>query len=475
VGATLPAGSRHGRPRGLAWLVLLFVVSLPAVTARIYASDEAQYFAYLRSLWFDRDVSFENEYQHFYDAGITRNAGFHETFLERTTEAGRRINFATIGCAILWAPFYAAADVTARVAGYDADGYSPPYVAAVSYASALYGFLALVVAVATARRLAGDRARLGEEAPLAALAVWLGTPLVFYMYVAPPMSHATSAFAVAVFVYAWVRVRERWTPGGFAVLGALAALVAMVREQDAFFVVGPAVDLGAWFVRADAASRKRALIGMAAGSAAFAVCYLPQALAYMALNGHLGPTRLVARKMTWTAPHALEVLWSVKHGFLVWTPLAALAIAALAWLPRAARGRPRAGIFALALVAAVAAQVYVAGSVESWTVAGAFGQRRFIALSALLVLGVASGLAVAGRWGRRAWMAAIVLGVWWNLGLMAQFGAGTMNRQKLEPATLAYTTFLVLPRELPSLAWRYAFDRRSFYKPRSDAPAEGRP
>ena len=51
--------------RELAVLVAAFVVTLPLVTPRIYASDEIQYFSYLRSLWFDRDVSFENEYQHF--------------------------------------------------------------------------------------------------------------------------------------------------------------------------------------------------------------------------------------------------------------------------------------------------------------------------------------------------------------------------------------------------------------------------
>ena len=31
----------------------------------------------------------------------------------------------------------------------------------------------------------------------------------------------------------------------------------------------------------------------------------------------------------------------------------------------------------------VAVQIYVSGSVESWTVAGAFGQRRFVALTIL--------------------------------------------------------------------------------------------
>ena len=44
------------------WLFALFLVTLPAVNVRLYASDEVQYFAFLRSLWFDRDLSFDNEY-----------------------------------------------------------------------------------------------------------------------------------------------------------------------------------------------------------------------------------------------------------------------------------------------------------------------------------------------------------------------------------------------------------------------------
>ena len=73
-------------------LAVVFVLSLPAVTPRLYSSDEIQYFSYLRSMWFDRDLDFENEYQYFYDRGIARSEGFHETFLERATPTGRRIN-----------------------------------------------------------------------------------------------------------------------------------------------------------------------------------------------------------------------------------------------------------------------------------------------------------------------------------------------------------------------------------------------
>ncbi|HET6315447.1 MAG TPA: hypothetical protein VFG86_03235, partial [Chloroflexota bacterium] len=320
-------------------LALLFLVLLPAVTSRIYASDEVQYFSYLRSLWFDGDVSFENEYQHFYDAGIAASPGFHETFLERTTETGRRINFGTIGCALLWAPFYAVGDLMAHVLramgrNVTVDGYSKPYVAAVAYASAVYGWLALLASAASVRRLARWWPALSGTAGVSALLVWVGTPLLFYMYIAPPMSHATSAFSVAAFILVWLIVRDTWSLRGMALLGVLAALMAMVREQDAFFVAGPMVDF-AWSLRhVSAEERSRRLLAAGVGAAAAAVAFVPQALAYIALNGHIGPSRLVARKMSWMAPHALQVVASPAHGLLMWTPLAAFALFGLVALLR---------------------------------------------------------------------------------------------------------------------------------------------
>ena len=480
VSVVPPGAGVRARVPG-AWLLAgLFVLSLPAVTPRIYASDEVQYFAYLRSLWFDRDVSFGNEYRHFYDAGVTRTRLFRETFLEPVTETGRPLNFGTLGCAILWAPFYAAGDAVAhvmRAAGMDVatDGYSRPYVAAVCYGSAVYAFLAVLLSVWAARRIVSRTAGGARwAAVLGGLGVWLGTPLLFYMYIAPPMSHACSAFAVALFVAVWLRVRERWSPAGLALLGALAALVTMVREQDAFFAAGPALDFalaaGAPYVRRRRGANTlegervpRAWLGVAAAAATFLLVFTPQALAYLSLNGRILPSRLVSRKMTWTSPHALQVLGSPEHGLLFWTPLVVLALAGLvALLWRTGDTRRVAGC----LLLMVAAQVYVAGSVESWTVAGAFGQRRFVGLTVLLVIGLAAlADVVRSAAGRTALAGAVVLCVWWNIGLIVQFGAGLMDRQRLAPARNAYTTFVTLPRAAPNLAARFLFDRASFYRP----------
>ena len=64
----------------------------------------------------------------------------------------------------------------------------------------------------------------------AALAVWLGTPILFYMYLAPAFSHACSAFAVAVFVVVWLHVRREWSLKGVIALGAALSLVTVLTN-----------------------------------------------------------------------------------------------------------------------------------------------------------------------------------------------------------------------------------------------------
>jgi hypothetical protein len=459
-------------------IVAAFLLSLPAVTTRIYASDEIQYFAWLRSWAFDRDVDFQNEYQHFYDAGVARNPLFHETFLERVNEAGRRINFGPIGSAVLWSPFYAAGHLWAKATGAPADGFSQPYVSAIAYGSACYGLMAVLLSAAIARRLVGRGVG-------ASLAVAIGTPLVFYIYIAPPMAHANSAFAVSLFLWVWLRARERWRVRDAIVLGLAGGLMATVREQDAVLAAGPAIDFvlktyqqGARGLQA--AGLKTRGSSAIAGVAAFLFAFTPQLLAYDALNGHPGPTELTLRKMNWLSPHALGVLFSPEHGLFFWTPLALVAIVGLFALARsagfdgAARPVPATGdrdvsrrdvrwIAALALLM-VALQVYVSGAVESWSVSGAFGQRRFVALTPLLTLGLAGLFALTTPPLRVLLRIVVLLCIWWNLGLIVQFGTHRMDRKRLTPTANAWTTFVELPREAPGLAWRYLTDRASFYR-----------
>ena len=443
-------------------LVLLFVLTLPLVTPKIRGADEIEYFSYLRSLVFDHDVEFGNEYERFYAADPQGLAGFKSTFLDRReTDTGRHINFAPLGCALLWSPFYllAHAGVLAARAGgahVAADGFSFPYVAAACYASALYGLAGLLL-VHDALRTHG---RIPEPAATLAVAgLWLGTPLLYYMTLAPAFSHAPGVFAVALLL--WLSLRAAARPpasvGAWAAIGAVGGLAALVREQDGLFLIVPA---GLLLHRAISGREwGAALVRGLAMALAAVVVFIPQLLAYRALTGRFGPSRLVARKMSWWSPHLFEVLFDPGHGLFAWSPLLLVAGAGLALLVW--RRRDAASVLlALALVL----QMWINGAVESWTQAGAFGSRRFVCSTPVFAWGLAALLAALPARRIRLASLALVLFAAWNAGLMVQFGLKLMDRQRLEWPRVAVNQVSEVPRHLARAAWLFFTDRERLVK-----------
>jgi hypothetical protein len=45
-----------------------------------------------------------------------------------------------------------------------------------------------------------------------------------------------------------------------------------------------------------------------------------------------------------------------------------------------------------------------------------------------------------------------------------------MDRNRVEPARNAYHNFVTIPVQFPALAYRYVFDRPSFYQSRRPSP-----
>jgi hypothetical protein len=438
-------------------LLVLFVLTLPLVTLKVRGADEIQYFSHLRSLLFDRDLDFGNEYARFHADDPEGLAGFKATFLDkREPLTGRHINFAPVGSALLWSPFYLLAHAgvgLARALGAEvaADGFSRPYLAAVGYASALYALLGLLLIHDGLVRAGGFADR---DAALALSALWLGTPLLYYVTLAPAFSHACSLFAIALVIWLWLRLRVQPAAGaaGWAWLGAAVGLCGLVREQDALILVVPAADLAwrAWREKSWGTSLAR---GLALGAGA-ALAFLPQLLAYRVLNGAFGPSRLVTQKMRYASPHFLEVLLDPGHGLFVWSPLLLLATLGLAWAWR--RGDGAVPLLALALLL----QVWINGSVESWSQAGAFGSRRFIGISAVFAWGLSALVAAARpRLGGRGLAAAAALFAWWNLSLMVQFGLRLMDRQRLEWPKVAVNQLTAVPGQAGRAAWLFFTDR----------------
>src|SRR5438552_1115845 len=105
-----------------------------------------------------------------------------------------------------------------------ADGFSVPYRSALTAATYVYAALALLFLESELRRRHGRSLAL-----LVVLAIWLATPLHFYMTANPAMAHGASVFAASAFVLAWLAVRStpvvisrRW-----ALVGMMGCLMSM--------------------------------------------------------------------------------------------------------------------------------------------------------------------------------------------------------------------------------------------------------
>jgi hypothetical protein len=446
---------------GRAVVAAAALLMLPLVTPRIRGADEIEYFSYLPSALFDGDLEFGDEYERFHAADPEGLRGFRETFLERREPAtGRHINFAPLGTALLWSPFFLLAHggvLLARAlgAGVAADGFSAPYLWAVALGSWAYASAGLLLGHDLLRRL-GVEDKVGAAAVVAA--AW-GTPALYYVTLAPGFSHAVSLFAVAALVWATLRTPpEEVTARRAALLGLLGGLAALVREQDALVLLVP---LG-WLAAGALRTRRvgAALLAMGVVVATAAATFVPQLLAYKAVNGAYGPSRLVTRKMAWTSPHFLDVLLAPAHGLFAWSPV--LLVAAAGLVVAVARRRDAASLL---LLAAFLLQAWINGAVESWSQAGAFGSRRFVGLTVVFAWGLATLFALARpRLGPRGMTVAVALAVWWNVSLMAQFGLRLMDRQGLEWPRVAVNQVTEVPRRIGRAAWLFFTDRERLVK-----------
>ena len=394
------------RTRVAAILVALYVAGIAAqlqLGARLQ-SDGFYYYAFTRSIWFDRDLNLTNDY-----ALLGIDDPQHQFLLEPTVTGYAQSAWA-IGPALAWTPFFGVGHMAATVLagqGVDVstDGTSFPYRQAVCLGGLFYGLLGLWWSYRIARTVAG-----ASPATLAVCVIGGGTFVLWYLVREPTMSHSVSMASVAAFTLAWIthRTSPRWQT--WALLGLLGGVMVIMRWQNAIVLLVPAV-----------AVLKTPRLAVAFGAAVFVGTW-PQLWTWHALYGEWITQPPVSPRLLWWNAQWVDVLWSTRSGLFATSPAAYVGAIGVLMMWRRHRWLAGMGVLTLVLM------TWTNGAVEDWWAGASYGGRRFDSLVPFLVCGCAVAFGALTTWIRTrpaATAAALVaVLVVWNLTLMAVARSG---------------------------------------------------
>lgn len=378
VGVAAVAGlARLLMRRGRRLREVLPALALAALLVPVYVdhsrsidSDGIHYYAYLRSLLFDRDLDLRNDYRLF---------GYNEN----------HSNVLPVGAPLLWSPFVAvvaAGAQAARLVGAPApSGIEPVFQAVVALATFGYVALGLFVLLDTLQRFVPPWA-----AFFATVLCWLGSPLRFYSSVLPSFAHGVEFLGAVLVLRTALALRA--APGRrAAVLAGLACgLTFLTRSQDGLLLALPALLL-APRLRVPALRRETLGLLVACG-AAFALAALPQLAVWQAMYGtpFLVPHKVLhgAGFMHLDRPQLLETLVSPRGGLFTSYPVQLVALLGLLLL------LARDPLYVAASLPVLIGMWYVNSTVFDW-----YQVRRFTGIVPLLAPGLAFALAPLARAG----------------------------------------------------------------------------
>jgi hypothetical protein len=428
-------------------LAYLALIPVPRVDGQLIGSDGVGYYVYLRSLLFDGDLDFTNEYAYY-------SAAFPP---QESTPIGRPANKYSVGTAVLWLPFYLLAHLLALAAAGlgltpAPDGYGYLYQAAISIGSIVYGTAGFWLAYRAAARLFAWWAALAAVALL-----WLASNAIYYMVLEPSMSHMASLFAVALLLslwFFWLWLPAPATPPTLvqaALLGAAGGLVLLVRLQDGIFLLLPYGMLLVCFGRAllagqHAQARHWLLDGLLVAACTLLV-FVPQLAAWQAIYGtwqEIPYTSDHDPAFYWLQPHLWGVTFSLFRGLFTWHPVYLLALVGLGALAQRDRW------LALWLLLLLLLDLYIVAAWWAWWQGDAFGGRMLLNAMWVWVAGLAALLTWLHARGRLV-PGALLLGgllVLWNGLALVQYRLGFVPMDA--PPTLEQMTIerILLPWRL---------------------------
>ena len=328
--------------------------------------DVEWYYCYLPAtiIYHDLDFKYTNRY-----------------WLQKTS-TGKQIPKMTCGVAIMMAPFFLLGHKIAINEKTVLDGYSEPYGTCVHYGSLFYTLMGLIILAFVLRRhLFSD----GVTA-LTLATVFAATNLFFYTLREGEMSHSYEFFLISLFLWLTCKWHEKQKSIYFLWLGMTIGLASLVRPTEIlivlifiFYKVHSFSDLTHKFKQVVFSFKNIPFLLLG-----FLLLWLPQLLFWKMQTGHFLFFSYGKERFFWTDPQVINVLFSYRKGWFIYTPVMLFAIAGIFML------RDKAKDFKFSVIIYLIINIYVISCWWCWWYGGSYGMRALVDCYGLMAIPMAA-------------------------------------------------------------------------------------
>ncbi len=372
---------------------------------RVIQWDVIDYYGYLPAafIYHDLNLTFLDHYK----------GKHHFIFWAKKLPNGHRVFKMTMGVSVMLSPFFFAAHLLAGPLGYDTGGYSLPYRFAIVMAGWVYLFLGLLV-LSRVLRFYFSR----KTIAVVLLTTGLGTNLFWYATEEPGMSHVYTFFLASAFLYVTILWHKKNTVSRAALLGIAIGLLTLIRPVNMLMILFFLFyEVKNWRdVQNKALLFRKKFSHLALMALSGFLMLLPQFLYWKSVTGHWVYYSYGNEGFFFLHPQILNVLFSFRKGWFVYTPVMIFAVSGIYFLYK--KYKP----FFLPVLSLLLVYLYVVSSWWCWWYGGSLGQRELIDIYPFMAIPLAAFVEVLRQSRKRfvyplrlAFVFSVLLGGFYNI------------------------------------------------------------
>ena len=340
----------------------------------VICSDVVSYYAYLPAIFIEKDHKL-----HFLG---DPTKGFKLYWPTRLPN-GELIIKTSMGLSMMYAPFFFIAHAVSEKLGFEADGFTEPYTFALVFSCVVYLLIGFLFLRKVLLKYFSD-----IITTLTLIIIGTGTNIYWYATVEAPMSHGYSFALFCMFLFLTEKwyANQKWSISIF--LGLIFGLITLIRPSNGLIVI--LFLLFGIVKREDIVERLRLFWQNYQKIIVIVLCtfviWIPQLLYWKSVSGEWLYYSYGGERFFFNDPKILEVLFSFRRGWLIYTPVMICSLVGMGLLWKMNRQ------YFFPILIFFICNLYVISSWWCWWYGGGFGMRPLIESYAILAIPLAACL-----------------------------------------------------------------------------------